>query len=72
MKANELRRKVFCDVIDILLDEPVVAVQNVQIMLPVDKIVPFHNHSFRLYKGERLNDMVESIIEHRVFILVIV
>lgn len=32
----------------------------------MDEIKPFHDHPFRLYKGERLNDMVESIREHGV------
>ena len=49
-----------------------VAVQNAQTMIPVDKIVPFHNHPFRLYEGERLEDMVESIREHGVLNPVIV
>ncbi len=30
-------------------------------MLPISKICMTKNHPFRLYKGERLNDMVESI-----------
>lgn len=72
MKANAPRRKVFIDAIDLLSDEPVVAVQNAQMMIPVDKIVPFHNHPFRLYEGERLEDMVESIREHGVLNPVIV
>lgn len=72
MKANAPRRKVFTDAIDLLSDEPVVTVQNAQTMIPVDKIVPFHNHPFRLYEGERLEDMVESIRDHGVLNPVIV
>lgn len=72
MKANAPRRKVFTDAIDLLSDEPVVAVQNMQTMIPADKIIPFHNHPFRLYEGERLEDMVESIREHGVLSPVIV
>lgn len=72
MKANAPRRKVFTDAIDLLSDEPVVAVQNMQTMIPVDKIIPFHNHPFRWYEGERLEDMVESIREHGVLSPVIV
>lgn len=41
-------------------------------MLPVDKIKAFHDHPFRLYQGERLNDMVESVKEHGVLNPVIV
>ena len=72
MKANAPRRKVFTDAIDLLSDESVVAVQNAQTMIPVDKIIPFHNHPFRLYEGERLDDMVESVKEHGVLTPVIV
>lgn len=72
MKANTPRRKVFHDAIDLLADEPVASAQNAQTMIPVDKIVPFHNHPFRLYEGERLEDMVQSIREHGVLNPVIV
>ena len=30
-------------------------------MLPIDYIIPFHDHPFHLYDGDRLNDMVQSI-----------
>lgn len=36
--------------------------QNNQIkQVPLDMLVPFHNHQFSLYDGERRDDMVESI-----------
>jgi ParB family chromosome partitioning protein len=36
--------------------------QNNQVKeLPIDILVPYHNHQFKLYSGERFNDMVESI-----------
>ena len=38
----------------------------------VDKIMPFHDHPFHLYQGERLDDMVENIREHGVLNPVIV
>ena len=61
MKANQPKRKVFNDAIDLLTGtEPEGGVH----MLPVDAIAPFHEHPFKLYEGERLNDMVESIREH--------
>lgn len=41
-------------------------------MLPVDDIRPFHKHPFRLYEGERLQDMVESVKEHGILNPVIV
>ena len=69
MKANQSKRKVFNDAIDLLTGtEPEGGVQ----MLPVDAIVPFHEHPFKLYEGERLNDMVDSIREHGILSPVIV
>ena len=41
--------------------------QNNQIkQIPLDMLVPFHNHQFSLYNGERRDDMVESIRKNRV------
>lgn len=69
MKANQPKRKVFNDAIDLLTgDAPESGVQ----MIPIDKIVPFHEHPFKLYQGERLDDMVESIKEHGILSPVIV
>lgn len=75
MKANAPKRKIF-DAVDMLTGESPAqttetAAGGVQ-MLPVDKIKAFHDHPFRLYEGERLNDMVESVKEHGVLNPVIV
>ena len=70
MKANAPKRKVFQDAVDLISPENVA--DNGQAMISVEKIVPFHNHPFRLYEGKRLDDMVESIKEHGVLIPVIV
>lgn len=72
MKANVPKRKVFQDAVDLISPETVNVVDNGQAMLSVEKIVPFHNHPFRLYEGKRLDDMVESIKEHGLLIPVIV
>lgn len=74
MKANAPKRKVFQDAVDLLgmPEEVNLPVSNGQMMIPTEKIVPFHNHPFRLYEGERLADMVESIKEHGVLNPVIV
>lgn len=72
MKANAPKRKVFQDAVDLISPETVNVVDNGQTMIPVEKIVPFHNHPFRLYEGKRLDDMVESIKEHVILIPVIV
>ena len=51
MKANQPKRKLFNDAVDLLTgDAPDSGIQ----MLPVDQIKPFHEHPFRLYQGEML------------------
>lgn len=69
MKANQPKRKVFNDAVDLLTgDDPESGIQ----MIAVDKIEPFREHPFRLYQGERLDDMVESLKEHGILTPVIV
>jgi ParB family chromosome partitioning protein len=69
MKANAPKRKVFNDAVDLLTaGAPEAGVQ----MIGIDDIAPFHEHPFRLYEGERLDDMVESIREHGILSPVIV
>ncbi len=73
MKANGTKRKIFNDAVDLLAGaEEVSAPENGIKMLPIDSIRPFRKHPFRLYEGERLEDMVESIREHGVLNPVIV
>ncbi|MBQ7839003.1 MAG: ParB N-terminal domain-containing protein, partial [Lachnospiraceae bacterium] len=74
MKANAPKRKVFQDAVDLISppEDMINPVNNGQTMIYVKKVVPFHNHPFRLYEGKRLDDMVESIKEHGVLIPVIV
>ena len=73
MKANAPKRKIFNDAVDVLCGAEDVSVPEDGIqMLPIDSIRPFRNHPFRLYEGERLDDMVESIREHGILSPVIV
>lgn len=73
MKVNTPKRKIFNDAVDVLCGaEDVSATENGIQMLPIDSIRPFRNHPFRLYEGERLDDMVESIREHGILNPVIV
>lgn len=44
-------------------DKPI---SNMPITLNLEKLKPFAEHPFRLYTGERLEDMVESIRQHGV------
>lgn len=75
MKANAPKRKVFQDALDLLSEDLVqdtpVSVNGI-VSIPVEEIHPFHDHPFRLYEGERLEDMVQSIREHGVLNPVIV
>ncbi len=72
MKANAPKRKIFDAVDTMTVDMAKAETGNGFQSLPVDKIKPFHDHPFRLYEGERLDDMVESIREHGVLAPVIV
>ena len=72
MKANN-KRKVFGDAVDLLMDEieereVPKGIQTIQIK----NIQPFHDHPFRLYEGERLEDMIASVKEHGILNPVIV
>ena len=75
MKANAPKRKVFQDALDLLAEDPVkdtpVPVNGI-VSIPVEEIHPFHDHPFRLYEGDHLEDMVQSIREHGVLNPVIV
>ena len=44
------------------------AVQNI----PIDKLVPYKNHCFKLYEGERLDDMVRSVQLYGIMVPIIV
>ena len=72
MKANAPKRKIF-DAVDMMTaDEAKTESGNGLQYLPLDVVKPFHGHPFRLYDGERLEDMVQSIREHGVLNPVIV
>ena len=48
MKANQPKRKLFNDAVDLLTgDAPDSGIQ----MISVDQIKPFHEHPFKLYQG---------------------
>lgn len=40
--------------------------------LKLDDLIPFRNHPFKLYEGERFNDMVESIKNYGVIVPIVV
>lgn len=72
MKANAPKRKIF-DAVDMMTaGEAKTESGNDLQYLPLDAVKPFHGHPFRMYEGERLEDMVQSIREHGVLNPVIV
>jgi len=58
----------------ILLDEDpnIILPANTTKTLFIDELIPYEEHPFRLYEGERLADMVRSIKELGVIVPVIV
>ena len=69
MKANQPKRKLFNDAVDLLTGDA--SDSGIQ-MIPVDQIKSFQEHPFKLYQGARLDDMVESIRELGILMPVIV
>ncbi len=53
-------------------DEPIVAKENEVVQITIDNINSFDGQPFKLYQGERLDDMVQSIKEHGVITPLIV
>lgn len=54
-----------------MLSTPAVLKNTVK-QIPCDMLIPYHNHKFELYTGERLEDMVESIKKNGVICPIIV
>ena len=76
MKANAGKRKIF-DAVDLLTEDTSaqtteVKAENGVEQIKINDIQSFHDHTFHLYEGERLQDMVQSIKEHGVLNPVIV
>lgn len=40
--------------------------------IPINSLIPYHDHKFQLYTGERLEDMVESVKKNGILIPIIV
>ncbi|MEE5993829.1 MAG: ParB/RepB/Spo0J family partition protein [Oscillospiraceae bacterium] len=48
------------------------ALQNAVKQIPCEMLIPYHNHKFEMYSGERLEDMIESIKENGILSPIIV
>ena len=71
MRSSAGKRKIF-DAVDLLNEDDLVVKNNGVVQVNISEVKPFRNHPFRLYEGERLNEMVESIKIHGILSLVIV
>ncbi|MBR4319322.1 MAG: ParB/RepB/Spo0J family partition protein [Oscillospiraceae bacterium] len=54
-----------------MLSNPTALQNNVK-PIPCDMLIPYHNHKFEMYSGERLDDMISSIRENGVLCPIIV
>jgi ParB family chromosome partitioning protein len=75
MTDQKTKKELEKNVMAILLDEEPAsgnAPANAKETLFIDELVPFADHPFKLYEGERLDDMVRSITELGVIVPVIV
>ena len=54
-----------------MLSNPTALQNNVK-PIPCDLLIPYHNHKFEMYSGERLDDMISSIRENGVLCPIIV
>lgn len=68
MKKGAPVRPIIRDPIDLipLSCDVVHSPENTVVDLPISQIIPYHNHLFHLYEGDRLDDMVDSIRQHGV------
>lgn len=72
MKLQNTSRKLGFSAVDLLTENAENCVGGVRFAeVEISQIVPFHNHVFRLYTGQRQADMVASIKEHGVMTPVI-
>lgn len=56
--------------LDSMLSFP--AAENQVKLIACDMLIPYHNHKFSLYTGERLEDMIESVKKNGILIPIIV
>ena len=74
MKTSTTKRKAIADAVELLKEESPNAPGNIAgvQLIPIEKVRAFKDHPFRLYEGERLEDMVQSVRDHGILNPVIV
>lgn len=70
--SKKLQKREITDVVDFLLDDIESVEQGDIQQIELDILENYHDHPFTLYKGKRLNDMVESVKENGILNPVIV
>lgn len=68
------RRKAIANAVELLKEESPDDPSNIARvqLIPIEKVRAFKDHPFRLYEGERLDDMVQSVRDHGILNPVIV
>lgn len=66
MRTSTTKRKAIADAVELLREESPNAPGNIAgvQLIPIEKVRAFKEHPFRLYEGERLDDMVQSVRDH--------
>ena len=60
------KRKLASDVLDYLDDDSVSISKDNEIKkVPVDQLVPFHNHPFKLYEGQNVKTLVHEMAHQK-------
>lgn len=74
MRTSTTKRKAIADAVELLREESPNAPGNIAgvQLIPIEKVRAFKEHPFRLYEGERLDDMVQSVRDHGILNPVIV
>lgn len=74
MKTGTTKRKAIADAVELLKEKSPNAPGNIAgvQLIPIEKVRAFKDHPFRLYEGERLDDMVQSDRDHGILNPVIV
>ena len=72
MKRNDKSSESMLSMEPITKDQPTLKYTATIILDSLDKLVPFNNHPFKLYEGQRFLDMVESVRAHGVIVPIVV
>lgn len=72
ISASKKKTESFASIFGDDFDESPPDKQDGPTELKLEQLVPFHDHPFKLYEGERFNEMVESIKNYGVIVPIVV